>query len=78
MNAPQITPEQYADIAARIETEVGKVIVGQTFVVRTVLLALLCEGHVLLEGVPWLGEDQAADHAGRRCLSRFRSNPVHP
>ena len=56
MNAPQITPEQYAEVAARIETEVGKVIVGQTFVVRTVMLALLCEGHVLLEGVPGLGK----------------------
>jgi len=56
MNAPQMTPEQYADVAARIESEVGKVIVGQTFVVRTVLLTLLCEGHVLLEGVPGLGK----------------------
>lgn len=53
---PQITPEQYAQIAATIESEVGRVIVGQAGVVRTVLLALLCEGHVLLEGVPGLGK----------------------
>lgn len=53
---PAITPEQYAQVAAAIEAEVGKVIVGQSAVVRTVLLALLCEGHVLLEGVPGLGK----------------------
>ena len=53
---PQLTPEQYAQIAASIEAEVGRVIVGQSGVVRTVLLSLLCEGHVLLEGVPGLGK----------------------
>ncbi len=51
-----LTPEQYAEVAAKIETEVGKVIVGQSSVVRSVLLSLLCEGHVLLEGVPGLGK----------------------
>lgn len=51
-----LTPEQYAQVAASIEAEVGKVIVGQSSVVRSVLLSLLCEGHVLLEGVPGLGK----------------------
>ena len=51
-----ITPERYAQIAADIESEIGRVIVGQSSVVRSVLLALLCEGHVLLEGVPGLGK----------------------
>ncbi|NNC81704.1 MAG: MoxR family ATPase [Acidimicrobiales bacterium] len=51
-----MTPQRYAEVAASIEAEVGKVIVGQEGVVRTVLLALLCEGHVLLEGVPGLGK----------------------
>ena len=51
-----ITPERYAEVVGLIEAEVGKLIVGQNDVVRTVLLALLCEGHVLLEGVPGLGK----------------------
>jgi len=51
-----ISPEEYAATAMSIEAEVGKVIVGQSDVVRTVLLSLLCEGHVLLEGVPGLGK----------------------
>ncbi|MEM9654751.1 MAG: AAA family ATPase [Actinomycetota bacterium] len=53
---PAITPEQFAHTVAEIETEVRKLIVGQDQVVRTVLLSLLCEGHVLLEGVPGLGK----------------------
>lgn len=32
--------------------EVGKVIVGQQDIVMFILLAILCDGHILLEGVP--------------------------
>jgi len=48
--------EEYARTARAIEQQVRRVIVGQSEVVRTVLIALLCEGHVLLEGVPGLGK----------------------
>jgi MoxR-like ATPase len=37
---------------ARVRTEVGKAVVGQDSVVSGLLIALICEGHVLLEGVP--------------------------
>jgi MoxR-like ATPase len=36
--------------------EVGKVIVGQTYMVERILIGLLCGGHVLLEGVPGLAK----------------------
>src|SRR5947209_9910616 len=39
-----------------LEREVGRVIVGQEFVVRGVTIALLAGGHVLLEGLPGLGK----------------------
>ena len=51
-----VSPEQYAETAAAIEREIGKVIVGQQALVRDVLVCLLCEGHALLEGVPGLGK----------------------
>ena len=35
-----------------VRTEVGKAVVGQDPVVTGLLIALLCQGHVLLEGVP--------------------------
>jgi MoxR-like ATPase len=53
-----ITVERYATVAGEIETEIGRVIVGQRSLVRDVLLCLLCEGHALLEGVPGLGKTQ--------------------
>ena len=53
-----LTPERYAQVAAEIEAEVAKVIVGQADLVRTVLTCLLSEGHALLEGVPGLGKTQ--------------------
>ncbi len=40
----------------KIESELGKVIVGHREVVRGVLTALFAGGHVLLEGVPGLGK----------------------
>ncbi|MFW2513123.1 AAA family ATPase [Demequina sp. SO4-13] len=37
---------------SRIRTEVGRAVVGQDQVVTGLVIALLCRGHVLLEGVP--------------------------
>ena len=51
-----MTAEECRDIALRIRAEIGKVIVGQQELVRDVLVCLLSEGHVLLEGVPGLGK----------------------
>jgi MoxR-like ATPase len=53
-----ITPEEYVDRAEAIEAQIARVIVGQHELVRQVVLCLLCEGHVLLEGVPGLGKTQ--------------------
>lgn len=40
------------------EAEIGKGIIGQRDVIRQVLLAVLADGNVLLEGVPGLGKTQ--------------------
>ncbi len=39
-----------------LQTEVGKVIVGQKAMVERVFIGILCGGHVLLEGVPGLAK----------------------
>ena len=52
----RLAPEAFAERARRIETEIGKVIVGQQELVRHTLVGLLANGHVLLEGVPGLGK----------------------
>jgi MoxR-like ATPase len=40
----------------KIQSEVGKVIVGQTYMIERILIGLLTGGHVLLEGVPGLAK----------------------
>lgn len=42
-----------------LRSEVGKVIVGQTYMLDRLLIALLADGHVLLEGVPGLAKTLA-------------------
>jgi MoxR-like ATPase len=39
-----------------LSTEIGKVVVGQTYMVERILIGLLTGGHVLLEGVPGLAK----------------------
>ncbi len=51
-----MTPEEFAGRLAAVRQEVGKVIVGQESLIDRVLIATICEGHVLLEGVPGLGK----------------------
>ena len=40
----------------QIRTEMARVVVGQTYLVDRLILGLLCDGHVLLEGVPGLAK----------------------
>lgn len=62
MSDTKISPEQtrtvenFGAIAAAIEEQVGKVIVGQKELVRQSLITLLAGGNALLEGVPGLGK----------------------
>ena len=42
--------------AERIKTEVGKAVIGQDIVIERMLVALLANGHVLLEGMPGLAK----------------------
>jgi MoxR-like ATPase len=55
MTAPYTLAEA-STLARSIEHAVATVLVGQQQVVREVLVALLSNGHVLLEGVPGLGK----------------------
>ncbi len=45
-------PDTARDALLAVRTEIGKAVVGQDAVVSGLVIALLCRGHVLLEGVP--------------------------
>jgi MoxR-like ATPase len=53
---PEVSARLFRDTYEAIRSEVEKVFVGQRSVVDGTLSALLCDGHVLLEGVPGLGK----------------------
>src|SRR6185369_2293030 len=48
--------KQFRERFARVQAEIGKVIVGQPDMINGVLTCLFVGGHVLLEGVPGLGK----------------------
>ncbi|HEU5061468.1 MAG TPA: AAA family ATPase [Kofleriaceae bacterium] len=48
--------EQESGFIDNIVAEVGKVIVGQRYMVERMLIGLLCNGHCLIEGVPGLAK----------------------
>ena len=63
--------DTFREYANRIETEVGRVIVGQGDVVRHVLVSILAGGHVLLEGVPGLGKTMLIRTLGQALDLKF-------
>ena len=48
--------EQQAAVFDRLRAEVGRVVVGQDRILDRLLIALVCRGHVLLEGVPGIAK----------------------
>jgi MoxR-like ATPase len=59
-------------VTARIREEVGRVIVGQDYMVTRLLIGLVADGHVLLEGVPGLAKTLAVRTLARALNLRFR------
>jgi MoxR-like ATPase len=53
---PDHDPSAAADTLARVRGAVGEVVVGKQETVDKLLVAVLCQGHVLLEDVPGVGK----------------------
>src|SRR6266436_10161300 len=48
--------EQLLDALSRARAEIAKAVVGHRAVIDQLLIALICEGHVLLQGAPGVGK----------------------
>lgn len=57
--------EQQSQFVARLRTEIGRVIVGQEYMIDRLLVGMLANGHVLIEGVPGLAKTTAV-----KCLAQ--------
>ena len=61
-----------AELVSRIRDEVGKVIVGQEKLVDRLILALVTDGHILLEGVPGLAKTLSVNTLAKTLGLEFR------
>ena len=55
----------------RLSAEMSKVIVGQRYMMERVLIGLLCNGHILLEGVPGLAKTLAVRTLAESITAQF-------
>lgn len=55
----------------RIRQEIGKVIVGQTDLVNQMLISILADGHILIEGVPGVAKTLAAKLMAKSISVKF-------
>jgi len=56
----------------RLTAEIGKVIVGQRYMIERLLIGLLTNGHILIEGVPGLAKTLAVKTLARTIDARFQ------
>jgi MoxR-like ATPase len=54
-----------------VKAQVGRVIVGQEYLIDRLLIALLCSGHVLIEGVPGLAKTLAVSTLAQAISASF-------
>ncbi|MDD6331470.1 MAG: MoxR family ATPase [Clostridium sp.] len=70
--------QQIIDTVLRCEAEIGKAIIGQKGIIRQMIIAILTDGNVLLEGVPGVGKTQMVKAIARSmnlAFSRIQFTP---
>jgi MoxR-like ATPase len=61
-----------SEFVEKITNEVSKVIVGQKYMIERLMIGLLCNGHVLLEGVPGLAKTMAVKTLSATIRTKFQ------
>jgi MoxR-like ATPase len=67
-----------SQLIAHSRTELGRVISGQAEVIEEVLIAVLCQGHALLEGVPGIAKTLIVKALGRLLGLQFQRVQATP
>ncbi len=61
-----------AEVFKKVKDEISKVIIGQEDMIDSLFIALLCDGHVLLEGVPGLAKTTAVNTLSKAMELEFK------
>ena len=62
----------------KVKTEVAKVVVGQERMIDSLLIALLCDGHILIEGVPGLAKTTTVNALAKSLGLNFKRAQFTP
>ncbi len=70
----EITEEvkQHSEPIERLMAEISKVIIGQKVMLERLMVGLLADGHILLEGVPGLAKTLAVSSLARAIQAKFQ------
>ena len=63
---------QKSELLQAVREEIARVVVGQDYLIERLLAALLCNGHVLIEGVPGLAKTLTVTTLARTIRSGFQ------
>src|SRR5204863_2284158 len=66
-----VEPSPVSAFGRKLSDEIGRVIVGKADVIELLAVALLCEGHVLIEAVPGIGKTTLAKTLARCVQGSF-------
>ena len=69
--------EQESKIVSDLLNETSKMIVGQRYVLERLLIGVLAEGHILLEGVPGLAKTLIIKSLSDVCGVSFKRIQFH-
>lgn len=64
--------KEYSGFIGKIITEIEKVIIGQTYLIERLLVALFANGHLLIEGVPGLAKTTMVNVLSNIIKARFQ------
>ena len=71
---PEITEKvkEKSRFISKLVSEIGRVIVGQQYLIERLLLGILSNGHILVEGVPGLAKTTAVKTLARAINTKFQ------
>ena len=62
---------EVASFIPKLRTEIGRVIVGQDALINRMILSLIANGHILLEGLPGLAKTLAVKTVAQSVKGSF-------